>query len=215
MPKSRKRKIPKSVSSARQTASSGTVDWGGGRKDNSGKGRLIFPLIGATAVVAAGIYFWQLSGADTEFQALASAGKEALGGVESFARRGGGHLRLGQTYRYGDPYPTSGPHAPTPTQPGFYTTPRPASGLVHAMEHGSVIIYYGKGDGNIIETIKGWTNIYSGVWRGVVAVPRGGLKNQVVLSAWRNRLKLKPFDKAAAAAFIDAYRGRGPERPVR
>ena len=35
------------------------------------------------------------------------------------------------------------------------------------------------------------------------------------MTAWRKRLRLKTFDASAAAAFIDAYRGRGPENPVR
>ena len=83
------------------------------------------------------------------------------------------------------------------------------------MEHGNVVIYFDPSDTDIIDTVKGWTSIYGGVWDGVVAVPRGGLNNQVVLSAWRKRLKLKPFDRATAAAFIDTYRGRGPERAVR
>jgi len=35
------------------------------------------------------------------------------------------------------------------------------------------------------------------------------------LGAWGQRLELKPFDPELAAAFIDRYRGRGPERRVR
>ena len=34
-------------------------------------------------------------------------------------------------------------------------------------------------------------------------------------AAWRRTLTLDPFDGDAGAAFIDAYRGRGPEHPVR
>jgi hypothetical protein len=37
----------------------------------------------------------------------------------------------------------------------------------------------------------------------------------VVLTAWRKILKLDSFEPAAAAAFIDTYRGRGPEKRVR
>ena len=46
-----------------------------------------------------------------------------------------------------------------------------------------------------------------------VSTPDGG--EAIVLTAWTKRLRLDPFDPAAAAAFIDAYRGRGPEHPVR
>jgi hypothetical protein len=37
----------------------------------------------------------------------------------------------------------------------------------------------------------------------------------VVLTAWRKILKLDTFEPASAAAFVDAYRGRGPENKVR
>ena len=42
-----------------------------------------------------------------------------------------------------------------------------------------------------------------------------GLGQSVVLTAWAKRLDLDRFDPAPAAAFIDGYRGRGPENPVR
>jgi hypothetical protein len=49
----------------------------------------------------------------------------------------------------------------------------------------------------------------------VVAAPSSGLGKAVVLTAWRKILKLDEFDPAAAAAFIDKFRGRGPENRVR
>lgn len=45
--------------------------------------------------------------------------------------------------------------------------------------------------------------------------PRPGLGETIILAAWRRTLTLDPFDGDAAAAFIDAYRGRGPEHLVR
>ena len=42
-----------------------------------------------------------------------------------------------------------------------------------------------------------------------------GLGKSVVLTAWRKILKLDSFEPAAAAAFVDTYRGRGPEKRVR
>ena len=50
---------------------------------------------------------------------------------------------------------------------------------------------------------------------GVVVTKDNALGSRVVLTAWRRRLELNPFDAAAAAAFMDAYRGRGPENAVR
>ncbi len=42
-----------------------------------------------------------------------------------------------------------------------------------------------------------------------------GMGKRVVLVAWTKLLRLRKFDAASAAAFIDAYRGRGPEQRVR
>ncbi len=63
--------------------------------------------------------------------------------------------------------------------------------------------------------LKDWASLFSGNWSGVVAVPSSGLGKAVVLTAWRKILKLDAFEPAAAAAFVDAYRGRGPENKVR
>ena len=53
------------------------------------------------------------------------------------------------------------------------------------------------------------------MWDGLIASPSPGLGSAVLLNAWTKSLKLEPFDPIAAAAFIDTYRGRGPENPVR
>ena len=48
-----------------------------------------------------------------------------------------------------------------------------------------------------------------------MVAPRPGLGEAVVLTAWNKILRLDAFDADAAAAFIDRFRGRGPEHPVR
>ena len=48
-----------------------------------------------------------------------------------------------------------------------------------------------------------------------MAVPKQGLGQTIELTAWTKLLRLETWDAALAAAFIDAYRGRGPENPVR
>jgi hypothetical protein len=63
--------------------------------------------------------------------------------------------------------------------------------------------------------LKDWAALYTGTWDGVVLTPMERLGEEVVLNAWTKTLRLKSFDPALAAAFIDRYRGRGPENPVR
>jgi len=49
----------------------------------------------------------------------------------------------------------------------------------------------------------------------VLVVRREGLGQRLILTAWNKILRLDHFDPAVAAAFVDKYRGRGPENPVR
>lgn len=213
MPKSRKRKRTKSLASASGT---GNVNWGGGASSGGVSTKLILLGIAALVVIGGGYYIWQTAQASREFIALAGAGTDALTRVESQSNDGDRHLGPGEAYRYRGAYPTSGPHAPVPTRPGFYTSPQPPTGLVHALEHGGIVIYYGQAEAETIAKLKDWTSLYhQGVWDGVVATPRSGLGNGVVLTAWRKRLQLASFDAKTAAAFIDAFRGRGPENRVR
>ena len=79
---------------------------------------------------------------ETAFLNLVTDGQALLAQVESPANRGGGHPASGHSTRYDDPFPTSGPHNPDWVLPGFYDRPQPPSKLVHALEHGNVVIYY-------------------------------------------------------------------------
>ncbi len=115
---------------------------------------------------------------------------------------------------YGTEFPTSGPHAPSPARPGFYNDPLPTESLVHAMEHGNVIIYYDEPADAAMKLIRGWTDQYRGVWDAVIAVRKDGLGEGFVLTAWQHRLELPKMD-VRASFFVDAFRGRGPENRVR
>ena len=115
---------------------------------------------------------------------------------------------------YGTDFPTSGPHAPSPARPGFYDEALPLEPLVHALEHGNIVIYYDEPGDAAMNLIRGWTDQYQGVWDAVIAVPHEGLGEGIVLTAWQHRLELAKLD-VRASFFIDAFRGRGPENRVR
>lgn len=125
------------------------------------------------------------------------------------------HLPTGADYDYGTAFPTSGPHSGSWTAAGFYTEAQPPTELVHALEHGNVVIYYDQPGETVRMRLRDWARAYSGQWNGIVAAPSPGLGEQIVLSAWEKRLVLSRYDEEKAAAFIDAFRGRGPEHPVR
>ena len=87
--------------------------------------------------------------------------------------------------------------------------------LVHALEHGLIVIYYDRPDPATMAILEGWADLFGGPWSGIVVAPKVGLGEAVILTAWLRLLRLAPFDADAAAAFIDENRGRGPERTVR
>lgn len=208
MPKSRTRK--KSTKGKPKS-----IDWGAGSTKGSRGINLVLAAMALAAVVAGGLYLWQLQQAGSEFDTLIAEGQPALARVETTPDRGGGHLGPGQGHSYGTAFPTSGIHDRVPIDPGFYSGPQRATQLVHSVEHGHVVIYYDAPGAEALTMLKDWAALFGGHWDGVVAVPSSGLGKGVVLTAWRKILKLDSFDAAAAAAFIDSYRGRGPEKRVR
>ena len=208
--------MPKSRTRKRSTKGKPkSIDWGAASAKGSGRINLILGAVALVAVVAGGLYLWQLQQAGSSFEALVAEGQPALARVETPPDRGGGHLGPGQGHSYDTAFPSSGIHDRVPVNAGFYTGPQRATQLVHALEHGNVVIYYDDPGAEARATIEAWTALFGGRWDGVVAAPSSGLGKAVTLTAWRKILKLDSFDPAAAAAFVDAFRGRGPEKRVR
>ncbi|PZO60414.1 MAG: hypothetical protein DCF15_01885 [Phormidesmis priestleyi] len=150
------------------------------------------------------------------FDPSTEAGKAALSAVETFPDKGQKHVEPGESVNYEQVFPTSGPHDPNPIAPGFYTQEQRPEQLVHSLEHGNIVVYYDEADAQTKQTLQSWATQFPGAWDGVVVVPMSGIKASIVLTAWTKQLTLlRPFAPDAAASFIDLYRGRGPENPVR
>jgi hypothetical protein len=132
-------------------------------------------------------------------------------GTETLPDEGRWHLEPKERWEYRSAPPTSGPHDPKWTGAGFYTTGQPPEKLVHSLEHGDVVIYYDRPSPSVRATLKEWARLHPGKWDGVVVAPLPGLGQGIVLTAWRKRLRLDPFDAARAQAFLDAFLGHGPE----
>jgi hypothetical protein len=146
---------------------------------------------------------------------LAKQGRPQLARVETEADRGGTHVPSATPVAGGEPFPLSGPHWPRATPSGFYKEPQPKGELIHALEHGQVVVYYDALGFKGRSVLMQWTGQFAAPWSGLIAVPHKGLGDDLVVTAWRRRLRLDAFDEAALAAFMDAYMGRGPENPVR
>ena len=211
--------MPKSKAKRRKKAGArreSDIAWGGkastgDRRINVGLGAVVLAL-----TVAGGAYWFLSAESERAFQAVADQGRVQLADlVTSDPDRGRGHGQHGASYYYDGQFPTSGRHDPVPTAPGVYRLPQRPGQLVHALEHGNVVIYYDQPGDEVLATLKDWAGLYEGTWDGVVLTPLDGLGREVVLTAWTKTLRLKDFDASLAAAFIDRYRGRGPENPVR
>jgi nitrogen fixation-related uncharacterized protein len=203
-------------SRSKRRAQSRPLNWG---PNVSGKqrsrDRLIVVVVIGAAVIGGAWFWWSQIEATSAFDDLAAAGARALDRVRTEPTAGNDHLPIGQRITYPSQFPTSGAHDTRPIRAGFYEEPQWPERLVHSQEHGNIVIYYDQLDPADRELLKDWTGLYTGQWEGVVATPMPGIGRRVVLVAWRRLLRLRKFDAQSAAAFIDAYRGRGPEQRVR
>ena len=150
-------------------------------------------------------------------QRSASNQTPQIEGLESFPSEGANHVAPGTRVDYKTDPPTSGAHYEAPVAPGFYDREMPAEALVHNLEHGHIVIYYDpeRTPAEDIEKIRRLTEQYSDYWDAVVGVPRNDPEYPVILTAWTKMLRLKEWDEERVNAFVDAFRGRGPENPVR
>lgn len=147
--------------------------------------------------------------------ALTERGQHWLEEVEQQPNKGVEHVGEGTPVAEEEDFPTSGPHWPRPTEAGFYGEPQPKGALIHALEHGLVVVHYDEPGFKALSMLRRWSDDLAGRWQGLIAVPHEGLGQKMVITAWRQRLDLPEFDETALAAFIDAYSGRGPENAVR
>lgn len=164
--------------------------------------------------VIGGLWYRQRPQALT-FEPSTAAGAGAMAAIETFPDQGRTHVNPGQTVNYDSDFPTSGPHDPTPVLPGVYNQEQRLEELVHAIEHGNIVVYYDQPGQVAMDTLTAWASDFPGAWDGLVVVPKAGLGKEIVLTAWTKKLILPEFEPQAAATFIDTYRGRGPENPVR
>lgn len=174
--------------------------------------------LSVAALLAAGGLGWSWfadSQAEQAFLEHAQRGQGALENVERPENEGTGHGVAGASLQYGSDLPTSGVHDPKWVYPGVYDTVQRREKLVHSLEHGMVVIYYDSPGAEVLKTVTAWAQLYNNPWSGVVLAPKPGLGETLVLTAWNRLLRLERFDVNAAAAFVDAFRGRGPEKPVR
>jgi uncharacterized protein DUF3105 len=121
--------------------------------------------------------------------------------------------------------PTNGPHYGTPAVWGSYDEPIPLVQTTHNLEHGGIVILYGRAVSEAeVSKIR---DFYSNDPNGMIVAPLPSLGKTIALTAWtapeatpggtRNRgrgylAKCTSFDEKAFSTFRDEHRGKGPER---
>jgi hypothetical protein len=155
-----------------------------------------------------------------QFGDLEESAKEA--GCETMlglTDEGSSHFSEEDKGEYKTNPPTSGDHFAAPneagsgaTADGAYLTKPPESRLVHAMEHGRVVIRYSPDlpeDQQL--ALKG---VFDEDPDGIIMVPDKDLDGQVAVSAWTNAVTCDTYDPLVLDVvrnFRDTFRGNGPE----
>lgn len=184
-----------------------------------GGGLVAVAAIAAGAIVAAVVLGGGGSSADETLRAAGCT-------IEKKPALGRQHVQqLAKGFQYNTFPPTSGPHYPVPAPWDIYTDPVEQFRLVHNLEHGGLVVQYGK---DVPETavaeIREW---YLDDPNGIIVAPLPALGDKIALAAWTAPdaapgqvpaagqgvlAKCTSFDAAAFDAFKDTYGFRGPER---
>lgn len=129
---------------------------------------------------------------------------------EFFKAQSRDHIQPGALHTdYNSNPPTGGWHYGQSAQSGIYGKELPDEQILHNLEHGHIWIAY-KPD-LPKEQVDALAKIALGYGSKVVMVPRAANDAPIAIVAWERLLKLRAVDESQIKAFVDAYRGRGPE----
>ncbi|HYZ19403.1 MAG TPA: DUF3105 domain-containing protein [Gaiellaceae bacterium] len=171
---------------------------------------MLFALSGLV-ILGAVLLFLALKGGDSS--AAVGPRMQAAGCTfKTYPNQGRQHFSAAaatQPYKYNSFPPTSGTHDPTPAIFNAYEEPINERKLVHNLEHGGVVIQYGKDvPASTVEQLRGF---YQDSPNGIVLAPLPRLNDKIALTAWTHLSTCTEFDEGAFKTFRDAYRAKGPE----
>ncbi len=123
------------------------------------------------------------------------------------------HLIAGQTADYTVFPPYGEEHSPIPQPCGAYEATPTFEMVVHAMEHGAVVIWYSPehisdGEKQQLTEITA-RHFEDGDY--VIQAPYGGLDAPIMLIAWGVRLPLEDVEERAIDQFFDEFHDEAPE----
>jgi hypothetical protein len=127
-----------------------------------------------------------------------------LDGVERPPNEGRGHV---DNAAFASSTPTSGAHSSRAPTCGVYQRPLELELAVHALEHGTVVLWYDEDQPALAEGLIAATRRWDS---HVIISPSSDLAAPVVATAWRRQMSYN--SSADVADFVETYRNRGPER---
>ena len=106
--------------------------------------------------------------------------------------------------------PTSGKHFVDPARWGNYPTPVNQVQGIHNLEHGGIVIQYGRkvSSGDVDKLMS----YYDDDPNGILMAPLPALGSKIAATAWQKLLTCTKFDKKALDSFKKKHRYKGPER---
>jgi hypothetical protein len=171
---------------------------------------MILVVIGLLGLVMlAGVLIWLSQRGGGSSQEVAEAMRAAGCTYQTTTAEGREHVRDGTTVKYRTFPPTSGNHFAVPVVWGAYDAPVEPERVVHNLEHGGIVIEYGKDVPQA--TVDELRAEYQSDPNGLVLAPLPSLGNQFAFTAWTHLAKCRSFDKNAFETFRDAFRAKGPE----
>ena len=193
----------------------------------SAEQKRLFLLVGAGALVvlAAVLAFVLLGGGGSDDEAAVLADNGCT--LKEFAGQPGTHvdsLTAKSDPAWNSNPPTSGQHFDAPAVWGEYSEPVPLIQSVHNLEHGGIVIHYGKDVPEAqLEELRQW---YRDDPNALLVAPLDSLGSKLALSAWTAPARVggspddgkgylatcDAFNEKAFDTFKKTHRGEGPER---
>ena len=197
--------------------------------DPSRNRRLLMYGVGAVialAAVAAAVFLAGFGGdgpSPEEVRADLEAAGCTLQAVE--AQRGSHTLGPDETSDWNTDPPTSGPHFGFDAAGnlgtviwGAYEEPLQLARVVHNLEHGGILIFYGDEVPDAV--VAELREFYDSHERGTLLAPYPNLADEIALGAWVSDggeekgylAKCTAFDETAFSSFLSGFQFKGPER---
>ncbi len=178
--------------------------------EDSRRALMILAAIGLLGLVMlGGVLVWLSQRGGDDSQQVAEAMRAAGCTYQTTKAQGREHVRDGMAVKYKDFPPTSGNHYAVPVVWSAYDAPIEQERVVHNLEHGGIVIQYGKDVPQA--TVDQLREEYQSDPNGLVLAPLPRLGKTIAFTAWTHSAKCSTFDQGAFETFRDAFRAKGPE----